>query len=113
MVARRYRVVDVIGKGGMSTVYKVLDLELNDTVALKLFTQPSNDEAVERLIQGRHDRLLGIVDLGIRRPDDAGSRDHISKGDAAFKPKFFLQRAGLFDKVQGAILIKKTLSRSL
>ncbi len=72
VVARRYKVLDVVGRGGMSTVYKALDLELNETVALKLFTQPSNEEAVERFKQEIrlarqliHDNVIRMYDMGL------------------------------------------------
>ena len=72
LVAQRYKVIDTLGKGGMSTVYKVLDLELNEIVALKLFTQYSNDEAVERFKQEIrlarqlvHENVIRMYDMGV------------------------------------------------
>ncbi len=71
LVADRYRVVDVVGKGGMATVYQVVDVELNETLALKLFTQPANDEAVERFKQEirlarqlLHENVIRMYDMG-------------------------------------------------
>ena len=70
-VAKRYKIIDVLGKGGMSIVYEALDLELSETVALKLFTQPTNDEAIERFKQEIrlarqliHDHIIRVYDLG-------------------------------------------------
>ncbi len=70
-VAKRYKIVDVLGKGGMSLVYEALDLELSETVALKLFTQPTNEEAIERFKQEIrlarqliHDNIIRVYDLG-------------------------------------------------
>lgn len=70
-VAKRYRIVDIIGKGGMSIVYEATDLELNETLALKLFTQPTNEEAIERFKQEIklarqliHKNIIRVYDLG-------------------------------------------------
>jgi serine/threonine-protein kinase len=72
LVAQRYKIIDTLGKGGMSTVYKVLDLELNEVVALKLFTQHSNDEAVARFKQEIrlarqlvHENVIRMYDMGV------------------------------------------------
>jgi len=70
-VAKRYKIVDVLGKGGMSIVYEAMDLELSETVALKLFTQPTNEEAIERFKQEIrlarqliHEHIIRVYDLG-------------------------------------------------
>src|SRR4051794_39953458 len=36
MVANRYRVLGLVGAGGMGTVYRAIDTELDETVALKV-----------------------------------------------------------------------------
>ncbi len=72
MVAGRYRVLGMVGKGGMSTVFRVFDVELNETLALKLFTQTGNDEAVERFRQEIrlarqlvHENVIRMYDMGV------------------------------------------------
>ena len=71
VVSKRYKIVDVVGKGGMSIVYEAKDLELNETLALKLFTQPTNEEAIERFKQEIklarqliHENIIRVYDLG-------------------------------------------------
>jgi eukaryotic-like serine/threonine-protein kinase len=52
IIARRYRIESLLGEGGMAVVYKVTDLELEEEVALKLFTRRAEDErAVARFKQ--------------------------------------------------------------
>ena len=70
-VAKRYRINDIIGRGGMSIVYEATDLELNEILALKLFTQPTNEEAIERFKQEIklarqliHPNIIRVYDLG-------------------------------------------------
>ena len=70
-VAKRYRINDIIGRGGMSIVYAATDLELNEILALKLFTQPTNEEAIERFKQEIklarqliHPNIIRVYDLG-------------------------------------------------
>jgi tetratricopeptide (TPR) repeat protein/predicted Ser/Thr protein kinase len=48
--AQRYQVIEELGKGGMGKVYKVLDTELNEKVALKLIKPEiaSDEKTIER-----------------------------------------------------------------
>ena len=49
LVADRYRIESFIGQGGMATVYKATDMELEEVVALKVFQQVvQNRQGLER-----------------------------------------------------------------
>src|SRR5262249_38440728 len=73
----RYRVVKIIGHGGMGAVYEAVDLRLGNTVALKqtLF----NDEELSRAFE-REGRLLA----GLHHPALPRVSDHFIEGDGQF-----------------------------
>lgn len=72
LIAGRYRVLDVLGQGGLGTVYKAVDLRLGKTVAVKVLRASVEDiEAQERVFaefsrqkQLAHPNLLRVHDLG-------------------------------------------------
>jgi serine/threonine protein kinase/tetratricopeptide (TPR) repeat protein len=53
--AGRYQVLEHLGKGGMGRVYKVLDLEINEVVALKVLGPELSDD--EEFIRRFHNEL--------------------------------------------------------
>jgi serine/threonine-protein kinase len=77
VIAGRYRVLDLLGKGGMGEVYRVNDLKLGQTVALKFLTHGlARDPArASRLLhevrlarQVSHPNVCRVYDVG----EDAG-----------------------------------------
>ncbi len=60
LLGKRYRVVELIGKGGMGEVYRAEDLELRQTVALKFLPADIADDPVAM------DRLRDEVRLALR-----------------------------------------------
>lgn len=71
LLAKRYRLEELIGRGGMSLVYRATDLELQDAVALKIFTQPTNEDALARFKQEVllarqliHRHVVRVYDIG-------------------------------------------------
>ena len=77
LVSGRYRLGEVIGRGGMASVYTAKDLNLGRDVALKLFAPQSADpdelrrqEAeIELLATLNHPSLVTLFDAGIDTPD--------------------------------------------
>ncbi len=73
MVADRYRIVGLIGRGGMGEVYRAEDLKLEQTVALKFLTRAleRDPERIERLYaevrtarQVSHPAVCRVWDVG-------------------------------------------------
>ena len=72
--AKRYQLEAVIGEGGSAVVYRALDLELNEPVALKLFTPASEAEAETMVARFKlelslsrqlaHPNIIRLYDLG-------------------------------------------------
>ncbi|GAA2750419.1 GAF domain-containing serine/threonine-protein kinase [Amnibacterium kyonggiense] len=81
-VAGRYRIGDVIGRGGRATVYEANDPLLGRKVALKLFTATATtpdevrlQEAEARLVAGLdHFALTTLFDAGVDTSDPDGPR---------------------------------------
>jgi serine/threonine-protein kinase len=72
VVAERYRIDAKIGQGGMAAVYRAHDLELGEDIAMKLFTQPSDDPQLlarfkQELTLSRglaHPNIVRLYDIG-------------------------------------------------
>jgi serine/threonine protein kinase/Flp pilus assembly protein TadD len=71
--AGRYQIIEELGKGGMGSVYKVLDTKIKEKVALKLIKPEiaSDRETIERFSNElrlarkiRHKNVCGMYDLG-------------------------------------------------
>jgi predicted Ser/Thr protein kinase len=69
-IDRRFRVVEILGRGGMGAVYKVLDTRLQRLVALKVLDLSSNAEKqlflrkVKALARLKHPNIVQIYDAG-------------------------------------------------
>jgi len=75
VVNDRYEIMELLGKGGMATVFRVFDRELDEAVALKLFLQQVSDDEenvdVARFKRElklarrlRHPNVVQLFDLG-------------------------------------------------
>ena len=74
LIHNRYRVVEILGQGGMGSVYRAVDENLGATVALKenLFT---TDE------YARQFRLEAVILANLRHPNLPRVTDHFVIGD--------------------------------
>ncbi len=72
VVADRYRIESLIGRGGMAVVYKAHDLELEETIAIKLFAHGLSDQTLlsrfkQELALCRqitHPNVIRLYDIG-------------------------------------------------
>ncbi|HEX5724028.1 MAG TPA: serine/threonine-protein kinase, partial [Longimicrobiaceae bacterium] len=55
-LVKRYRIGEVIGRGGMAAVYQADDLRLDRPVAVKVITLPAPDEEMRRQLHARFER---------------------------------------------------------
>src|SRR5690349_19523261 len=55
-LADRYRIDEVIGRGGMGAVYRARDLRLNRPVAVKVISVAAPDEASHERLRARFQR---------------------------------------------------------
>ncbi|MBX3057411.1 MAG: protein kinase [Anaerolineae bacterium] len=65
-IADRYRINEPLGAGGFAEVYQCQDLQIDRTVAVKVFTQPRG-ELTEARVAGRlkHGNIVSVHDAGI------------------------------------------------
>ncbi len=73
VIAERYRITGEIGRGGMAVVYEAADLELSESVALKVFRPtPQDEEGINRFRQELkvsrrlvHPNIARLYDIGV------------------------------------------------
>ncbi|PZE78295.1 serine/threonine-protein kinase [Curtobacterium sp. MCBD17_019] len=76
VLAGRYRLTEVIGTGGMGTVYRARDEHTYRDVAIKLFATPQSMTHADRVRQEREIRLLSMLSHpGLIPLYDAGTHE--------------------------------------
>jgi len=73
LTATKYRIVEAIGRGGMATVYRVRDLELERDLALKVVRAPEVDPAFAARLAEEARILAGLEHPGIVPVHDVGT----------------------------------------
>jgi TolB-like protein/tetratricopeptide (TPR) repeat protein len=75
-VLGRYEILEFLGAGGISEVYRARDTRLGRTVALKLVTDPRDPDAGSRLLlEAQHASILNHPNIcGVHEAED---RDHL------------------------------------
>ena len=117
MVAGRYELVELIGKGGMSSVFKAHDRLLDRTVALKIlhphFTE--DEEYVERfrrearsVAQLSHPNIVTVIDRG----EDEGRQYIVFEYVEGENLKQLLERTGPMP-VRDALVMALQMARAL
>jgi len=115
--ADRYQIVEELGKGGMGKVYKVLDKETNEKIALKLINPEiaSDKKTVERfrneLTTARkivQKNVCRMYDLNKEKDNYFITMEYVSGGDL----KKFIRRSGQLS-VGKAISIAKQICAGL
>lgn len=81
LLKNRYELRELIGQGGMATVYRGVDTSLGRDVAIKIFPASSDDiegarqeEEVNVLASLSHHSLVTLLDAGVDRSDRSNPR---------------------------------------
>jgi serine/threonine-protein kinase len=76
LVAGRYRIIAILGKGGMGEVYRADDLSLEQQVALKFLPETATDEATLERFRNEVRIARRISHPNVCRVYDIGEAEH-------------------------------------
>ena len=117
VIAGRYELVELIGRGGMSTVWKAEDRLLDRTVAIKVLHEQltQDEEYVERfrrearsVAQLSHPNIVTVIDRG----EDEGSQYIVFEYVAGENLTQLIERSGPLP-VRDALLLTLQMARAL
>ena len=90
LIFGRYRVIGLIGRGGMGEVYRATDLTLNQQVALKFLPESANERAMARFYdevrlarQVSHPNVCRVYDIGTFNGQPFLSMEYVDGEDLA------------------------------
>jgi len=115
--ARRYQIIEELGRGGMGRVYKAMDTEINEKVALKLITPEiaKDKKTIERFRNElkfarkiRHKNVCQMYDLSKEEESYYITMEYVRGDDL----KGMIRRMGGFSAAQ-AITIAKQVCNGL
>ncbi|MBF4463228.1 MULTISPECIES: serine/threonine-protein kinase [unclassified Rathayibacter] len=97
----RYLLLERIGEGGSSTVYRARDIRLARAVAVKVYRSPADtpnersrrDREVRLLIDSRHPSVVDILDQGVIDRAGAESSPPWGEGELAYLALEYFDRA--------------------
>jgi len=97
--AGRYQIIEELGKGGMGKVYKVLDKDIEEKIALKLLKpEIAADEELLRRFRNELKIARGIIHKNVCRMYDLGKAEGIHFITMEYVPgenlKSFIRRSG-------------------
>jgi tRNA A-37 threonylcarbamoyl transferase component Bud32 len=96
VIAERFRIVRLIGQGGMGQVYEAIDQELKRTVALKLLPPERMEDPGARNRLGREARALAAL----RHPNICALHDLVRADDREILVMEYLEGETLADRLR-------------
>jgi len=100
IINNRYRIVSLLGQGGMGAVYRAWDVNLNVPVALKEMTSdPSADQRALSQLRAQFQREAQVV-AGLDHPHLVRVTDYFSWGGSECLVMNFVEGENLADRIQ-------------
>ena len=110
VLADRYRIDEVIGRGGMSTVYRATDEALGRTVALKVFRSDLADADDVRRQQDEIRLIAGLNHVALVTLFDAVSTDSRGSRDRTFIVMQYVDGRDLRDRLSAGPIDATTVA---
>jgi eukaryotic-like serine/threonine-protein kinase len=99
VIQDRYRIVRLLGQGGMGSVYRAWDVRLKVPIALKeLLPQPGLDEASLAALRDQFEQEAGVL-ARLNHPHLVRVTDFFEEGDKAYLVMDFVEGRSLADLI--------------